>query len=77
MNKEFTSLCQWFIDNKLSIHFGEDKTRETNTSFADHPIKQHETVEYFGWQLESKLSGGTMAPKVLKKINAKLKFLYR
>ena len=27
LNKEFLSLCQWFIDNKLSIHFGEDKTK--------------------------------------------------
>ena len=26
LNKEFSSLCEWFIDNKLSIHFGEDKT---------------------------------------------------
>ena len=26
LNKEFPSLCQWFIDNKLSTHFGEDKT---------------------------------------------------
>ena len=25
LNKEFSSLCEWFIDNKLSIHFGEDK----------------------------------------------------
>ena len=22
LNKEFSSLCEWFIDNKLSIHFG-------------------------------------------------------
>ena len=27
LNEEFSSLCQWFIDNKLSIHFGEDKTK--------------------------------------------------
>ena len=27
LNKEFSSLCQWVIDNKLSIHFGEDKTK--------------------------------------------------
>ena len=27
LNKEFSSLCQWFTDNKLSIHFGEDKTK--------------------------------------------------
>ena len=42
-----------------------------------HSIKQHETVEYLGCQLDSKLSGEAMASKVLKKINAKLKFLYR
>ena len=66
LNKEFSSLCQWFIDNKLSIHFGEDKTksilfsktrglREINTSFAGNFIKRHETVEYFGCQLHSKV----------------------
>ena len=52
--KEFSSLCQWFIDNKLSIHFGEDKTKsilfsktrvlmEINIFFAGHSIKEHET----------------------------------
>ena len=56
LNKEFSSLCQWFIDSKLSIHFGEDKTKyilfsktrglkEINISFAGNFIKQHETVE--------------------------------
>ena len=23
----FSKLCEWFLDNKLSIHFGEDKTK--------------------------------------------------
>ena len=88
LNKEFSSLCQWFIDNKLSIHFGEDKTKsilfsrtrglkEINISFAGYSIKQHETVEYFGCQLDFKFSGEAMASKVLKNINTKLKFLYR
>ena len=27
LNKNFNSLCDWFVDNKLSIHFGEDKTK--------------------------------------------------
>ena len=78
LNKEFSSICQWFIDNKLSIHFGEDKTKsilfsktrglkKINISFAGHSIKQHETVEYIGCQLDSKLSGEAMASKVLKK----------
>ena len=88
LNTEFSSLCQQFIDNKLLIHFGEDKTksilfskmkglREINISFASHSIKQHEPVEYLGCQLDSKLSGEVMASKVLKKLNAKLKFQYR
>ena len=25
LNRDFNSLCEWFVDNKLSIHFGEDK----------------------------------------------------
>ena len=75
-NKEISSLWQWFIDNKLSIHFGEDKTkfilfskakglREIDISFASHSIKQQETVEYLDCQLGSKLSGKTIASKVL------------
>ena len=24
-----TLVCHWFVDNKLSIHFGEDKTEST------------------------------------------------
>ena len=27
LNKGFSSLYQWFIGNKLSINFGEDKTK--------------------------------------------------
>ena len=27
LNKDFENDCDWFIDNKLSIHFREDKTR--------------------------------------------------
>ena len=78
LSKEFLSLCQWFVDNKLSIHFGEDKTkfilfsktrglRESHISFAGHSMKQHEAVEYLGCQLDSKLSGAGMASKLLKK----------
>ena len=26
LNKEFESICDWFVDNKPSIHFGNDKT---------------------------------------------------
>ena len=26
LNNDFNNLCEWFLDNKLSIHFGEGKT---------------------------------------------------
>ena len=25
LNKDFANICDWFVDNKLSIHFSEDK----------------------------------------------------
>lgn len=27
LTNELPTLCEWFIDNKLSIRFGEDKTK--------------------------------------------------
>ena len=27
LNKDFENVCDWLVDNKLTIHFGEDKTR--------------------------------------------------
>ena len=27
LNKNFKSICNWLVDNKLSINFGEDKTK--------------------------------------------------
>ena len=27
LNQDFNTLCDWFLDNKLSIHFGEEKTK--------------------------------------------------
>ena len=66
-----------WIDQTKFILFSKTRgLREINISFVGHFIKQRETVEYLGCQLDSKLSGEAMASKVLKKINAKLKFLY-
>ena len=27
LTKNFSNICDWFVDNKFSIHFGEDKTK--------------------------------------------------
>ena len=91
LNKDFNSLCDWFVDNRLSIHFGEDKTktivfgtnrkrknlREIDIRRGDIKIKQHSDVVYLGCILDSNLSGGAMASQALRKINGRLKFLYR
>ena len=85
LNKEFSSLCEWFIDNKLSIHFGEDKTKailftrnkteaKLNICFQDHSIKQYNSVEYLGCLLDNNLCGESMTRRALKKINGNLNF---
>ena len=90
LNNDFNSLCDWFVDNKLSIHFGEDKTKsiifgsnrkmknlqELEIRRAETKIK-HPQVVYLGCTLDSRLSGETMALQALGKINGRLKFLYR
>ena len=27
LNVGFSNICDWFVDNKLSMHFGEDKRK--------------------------------------------------
>ena len=49
------------MDNKLSIHFGEDKTKST----------------LFVSKFKRKNFGEAMTLNVVNKINMKLKFLYR
>ena len=45
--------------------------------FACYSIKQHDTVEYLGCKLDSKLNREALASNFLRKINARLKFLYQ
>ncbi len=67
LNEDFNSLCDWFLDNKLSIHFGEDKTKKILFSHKnlsknaaplivkrnDVILKQHNFVEYLGCLLDN------------------------
>ena len=64
----------------MSIHFGEDKTKEQRISvksikYKDINIKHY--VTYFGCMLDEMMSREPMALKVINEINDKLKFLYR
>ena len=89
--KDFESICDWFVDNKLSIHFGDDnlksvrfatkfkikKVRKLNIKYGDIQIKQHPKVKYLGCMLDETISAERMALSFINKINNKLKFLYR
>ena len=35
LNEDFANICHWFVDNKLSIHFGEDKTLSPSFSLLN------------------------------------------
>ena len=91
LNNDFENICDWFVDNKLSIHFGEDKTKsilfasqrkiktikKLNIKYQDIEIKQHSQVTYLGCVMDETKPGEPMALKVMNKINRKLKFLCR
>ena len=91
LNKNFSNICNWFVNNKLSIQFGEDKTKcilfgakqklnksgSLNIKHSTIQIKQYHTVTYLGCVIDENLSGETMALKVISKISCRLSFLYR
>ena len=91
LNEDFANICDWFVDNKLSIHFGEDKTKsilfaserkikklqKLEITYNNIRIKQHSQVTYLGCILEETMSGESMAHKVISQVNARLKFLHR
>ena len=90
LNTDFSSLCHSFSNNKLSAHFGEEKTksilfetkqqlknqRDLDLRYEDIEIKQHSKVTYLGCILDNDLSGESMATKVLSLVNKRLKFVH-
>ena len=89
--RDFSSICNWFVDNKLSIHFGQDKiksilfgakyklqnAKSLNIVYNGIEIKQHAKVKYLQCILDESLSGESMALKIIDKINSLVKFLHR
>ena len=69
LNTNFSNICDWFVENKLSIHFGDDKTmsilfaplnkckklRKLNISYGSLKIKQYLEVTYLGCILDESL----------------------
>ena len=90
-NFNFSNLSDWFVDNKLSTHLGEDKTNSIlfgtrltikqgeplNILYGNVKIKQYTKVTYLGCILDESLSGESIALHVLNKISSRLRFVYR
>ena len=91
LNEDFANIYGWFVDSKLSVHFGEDKNKsilfaskckikklqKLEIMYNNIRIKQHSWLTYLGCILEEKMSGESMAHKVISKVNAILKFLHQ
>ena len=91
LSKNFSLICDWFVDNKLSTHFGEDKTKSilfsskskikkashSNIQYKGKKVKQYPKVPYLGCILDETLSGESMATHVINKVNSRLRFLCR
>ena len=90
-NEDFTKICKWFVDKRLSIQFGEDKTKsilfaskrkikkvpKLKINYKNMQIKQHSKVTYIGCILNEAVSGDSMALILINEINSRLKFLHR
>ena len=63
-----------YFSQTNSILFSKAKClKKVNVSFTGYFIKQHDIVEYFACQPDSKLSGEGLASKILRKINTQTK----
>ena len=81
LNLNFSSLCDYFIDNVFSIHLGDDKTKSIlsgtkfnikqaeplNIVYDNVKIKQYTKVTYLVSILDGSLSRASMASHVLRK----------
>ena len=70
LNRDFSTLVDWFVDNRLSVHFDEGKTKsilfspkhrsksigQIDISYKDIKIKQYSKVTYLGCVLDECLN---------------------
>ena len=91
LNKNFSNICDWFVDNNLSTHFWESRTKcilfgtkqklnkidSLDIRYGTIRIKQCQTVTCLNCALDENLPRKTLAFKVISKINCRLRFLYR
>ena len=88
--RDFPDICDWFVDIKLSIYFGEDKTKSILVSsrrnlklvekldirYKEIKIKQDKNcVNYLVCVLGETMSIETMVLRVIENVDSRLRFL--
>ena len=89
LSSELDSCRKWMVDNRLSLHVGKTesiifgssrkltKAGEFTVKCNGSVVKRVTSVKYLGVFLDERLSAEEHALKVIKKIAARLSFLYR
>jgi len=89
LGDELENVSKWLVDNKLSLHLGKTesilfgskrklkKHSKLNIVCNGSNIESKTSVKYLGVDLDQSLSGEVTGGKVIKKVNARLKFIYR
>lgn len=89
LSSELHSVSIWLLDNKLSLHLGKTESIlfASNSNLKKSPgfkimvgdvaVSSKKEITYLGCILDNKLSGESMALKVISKVNQKTKFLAR
>ena len=84
-------MYDWFVGNKLSVHFGQGRTKSISFSSRRRlrnyealnivqngtEIKKYQKGKYIVCILDQSLSGESMALNVIDKTNSRLKFIHR
>ena len=83
------SCSSWLIDNKLSLHLGKTecmlfgstrklkRVKSFHVTCNGHNIPAKESVKYLGFTIDRFLSCEVFVDNIVKKVNSRVKFLYR
>lgn len=89
LGQELESCSEWLVDNKLSLHlgktecilFGPKRKLKNVTVFQinciGHIINSQNSAKYLGIDIDQNLSGEKTANSIIKKVNSRLRFMYR
>ena len=77
LSKDLENICNWSVENELSIYFGEDKIKlilaasqfkisiqKLYIKYQNVKIKQYSQVSYLGFVMDEIMSGEPMALKI-------------